>query len=301
MLDNEEMSLAVRPGALVGFAWLFGMVGLGLARAKVRETTLTATWWWSLAALSMTCGVELLAAGNALGDEATASLWRYTARVLLLCPAVSLVGAKHPQDGPWNFVVLSLWGVLALPAAESLLLHRGQPIEVHGFWSWFLAALVFLALVNVLPTRHALAGLLAVCGQTLLLWEYLPYSLPAWPEELTGGGTACLAAAALMFAAQPRTIGAAKSLDRLWLDFRDTFGLFWGLRVQERLLAAAKMYEWPVTLGWTGWVTREGQPLSEELPEEQHKAILLTLRGLLRRFVSNEWIETRLRGRDGPD
>lgn len=269
-----------------------GIAGLVAARRNVRGTTLVATWWWSLAALIAAVGGELLIAWQVLADDTVAESLRYAARVLLLCPTISLLGVKRPQDGPWNFIVLSLWGVLALPAAEALFLNTGQPLEVHGFRSWFVLALIFVSLVNTLPTRHWLAALAAVGGQTLLLFDYLP--LAVLPGPLTEFGFGLLAVAAILVALQGPRRTAATPLDRLWLDFRDCFGLFWGLRVQERLLATGRQAQWPVVLHWTGWTTPDGQPLREDLPEDHRRAILVTFRGLLWRFVSNEWIDRRL-------
>jgi hypothetical protein len=214
--------------------------------------------------------------------------------VLLLGPTVSLIGAKRPQDGPWNFVVLSLWGILALPSAEALFLNPGQPLEIQAFRSWFLLALILVTLANTLPTRHGLAAVLVVLGQTLLLAEYLPFPLGVSTGNASIAGFVSLATAAVLFAIQPSLKKNVTSLDQLWFDFRDVFGLFWGLRVQERLNAAAAMYQWPVTLTWAGWTTR----LTTELPADQQNAILTTFRGLLRRFVSSVWIDSRLPGQD---
>jgi hypothetical protein len=191
-------------------------------------------------------------------------------------------------------VVVSLWTVLALPAADALFLNSGQPLEIQGFPSWFIVVLILVTLVNTLPTKHALASLAAVAGQAFLLKDYLPLSIPGPRIELTIMGLSLLAVAALLFSLRPPRSTAAHPLDRLWLDFRDSFGLFWGLRVQERLLAAATMYQWPITLRWTGWTTLEGQPLRDTLSAEQQQAIVTTFRSLLRRFVANEWIDERL-------
>jgi hypothetical protein len=276
-----ELSLVAGTAALVGL------------RRIVHETTLTATWWWAFAAFTGAGLVELLDAASLLGETPSAAAWRYAARTFLLCPAVSLIGAKRPQDRPWNFVVLSLWGILVLPAANALLLSTGQPLLVYGFQSWFLVVLVLLGLVCALPTRHGFAAVLAAAGQVLLLQEYLPLRIAEPCHFITAAGIVCLASAAVLVALRARPVRMATTLDRLWLDFRDTFGLFWSLRVQERLNAAAKQFDWPIELHWTGWVTSDGQPLREELPQEQLKPVLVTFRGLLRRFVSNAWIDQR--------
>jgi hypothetical protein len=284
--------------ASITIALLAGITALIAARGKVSQTTLTATWWWTLASFVAAALVELAATWQFVTDVATITALRYAARALLLCPTVSLIGAKRPQAGPWNFVVLSLWGVVALPAAEALFLNTGQPVEIQAFRSWFLVALIVVSFVNVFPTRHGLAALLAVAGQTLLLAEYLPIPLAVSASVTSSVGFGILAVAAVLVALQPARAKATTSLDQLWLDFRDLFGLFWGLRVQERLNAAAKMYQWPVVLQWSGWTTADGQRLTSELAADEQRAILTTFRGLLRRFVSNAWIDSRLPSRD---
>jgi hypothetical protein len=273
-----------------------GAAALIVARQRVQGTTLIAPWRWTLGAFAATAGVELLVIWQAVADPAAVAALRYGARMLLLCPAISLLGVKRPQDGPWNFIVLSLWGVLALPAAESLLLNTGQPLEIAGFFSWFALALLLVSLFNTLPTRHWLAALAAAGGQAVFLGEYLPVPLPKTAILNVTTGLGLLAAAALLYALQrPRKL--APSLDLLWLDFRDSFGLLWGLRIQERIQAAAKMYSWPVALHWSGWKTSNGAPL-QDLPDAQRQELLATFRGLLRRFVTNEWIDSRLDSSD---
>jgi hypothetical protein len=277
--------------AILVVVLLGGVAALVLARRKVQGTTLVATWWWSLAAFAANGGLELLLAWQLADDDNAGQSLRYAARMLLLCPTISLLGVKRPQHGPWNFVVVSLWGVLALPSAEALFLNTGQPLEIAGFRSWFVLVLLLASLVNTLPTRHALAALLAIGGQVLLLGNYLPFPLPQSPYD-TEAGLGLLAVAAALYACRPAR-RASNSLDQLWLDFRDCFGLFWGLRMQERIQAAAKMYNWPIALHWSGWRAADG-PLTE-LPDDTRQQILTTFRGLLRRFVSNEWIDARLR------
>jgi hypothetical protein len=280
--------------AIVLAAFILGAAALIALRKRLMGTTLAATWWWGLGAFFANAILELLIALQVISDPASTQTLRYGARMLLLCPTISLLGVKRPQDGPWNFVVLSLWGVLALPAAEVLFLNTGQQLEIAGFRSWFLLLLLLASLANTLPTRHWLAASAAAAGQTALLNQYLPFPfLPATPVHEAELGLCLLAGSAALYAFPPPR-NAATSLDQLWIDFRDSFGLLWGLRLQERIQAAAKMYNWPVALHWSGWTAVDGSPL-EELPEDTRQQILTTFRGLLRRFVSNAWIDSRLR------
>ena len=83
----------------------------------------------------------------------------------------------------------------------------------------------------------------------------------------------------------PRRRGARQPLDRLWLDFRDLVGTLWALRVAERINTASAQCGWSARLGWHGW-TLDGPPPA---------AMERSLRMLLRRFVSPQWIDQRLR------
>jgi hypothetical protein len=277
--------------AIILPALVAGAAALAASRSKVAGTTLVATWWWGLAAFGAACGLELLFAWRLIADDNAGQALRYAARMLLLCPTISLLGVKRPQDGPWNFVVTSLWGVLALPAAEALFLNTGQPLEISGFRSWFVLVLLSASLVNTLPTRHWPAALAATGGQCVLLGRYLPLPVPQFPFD-TEAGLGLLALAAALYALRPPR-RSSNSLDQLWFDFRDSFGLFWGLRVQERIQASAKMYDWPVALHWSGWKAADGKPV-QNLNDIPRQEITTTFRGLLRRFVSNDWIDARL-------
>jgi hypothetical protein len=80
------------------------------------------------------------------------------------------------------------------------------------------------------------------------------------------------------------------ALDRVWLDFRDAFGAVWALRVMERMNAASTMYGWPVLLSWNGFSPRDDAPEVSPVPPTVEES----LRTLLRRFVSPEWIDERM-------
>ena len=77
----------------------------------------------------------------------------------------------------------------------------------------------------------------------------------------------------------------ASEFDRLWLGFRDRFGLVWGQRLREQFNRSAVHAGWPVTLRWTGLRLRPGTSLPR--PEVQEE-ILATLRALLKRFGPEE-------------
>jgi hypothetical protein len=127
-----------------------------------------------------------------------------------------------------------------------------------------------------------------------LHWRYLPLTGATQSDGLSLWGLGLLAAA-LVVAAEIGRHGRPRGdpLDRLWIDFRNQYGVVWGLRVAERVNASAKMNGWDVSLGWHGFATNGGNSV-EVIPTEVRAGIEAALRTLLRRFVSGEWIDRRL-------
>lgn len=273
------------------FAALTAMV-IASAWARINKTTLTGPWCWSLLSLGAIAAVEGLVAGGLVRQSAEA--WRFAASVGIFSPWMSLIGAKRPQDQPWHFIVASLWGIQALPAAEALFLRPGQPLAIIDFRAFFLMVLICLSLLIHLPTRFWWTALLAAGGQLLLLWSYLPFdTTPPTAFHVVGAAVLFLAAAlvALLNVRRPR---AALPFDRLWQDFRDAFGALWAVRVMERVNASAAMYDWPVRLTWSGFRAAEDLSRVAEIPPAIAPDVQRVLVNLLRRFVSHGWIEQRL-------
>ncbi len=72
---------------------------------------------------------------------------------------------------------------------------------------------------------------------------------------------------------------SASEVDRLWLNFRDRFGVFWAQRVREQFNRSAAHALLPGTLSWHGW---EGG--GQVTTEEQTRELLELLKALLKRF-----------------
>jgi hypothetical protein len=272
-----------------------GLSVLLLARDAVRQMTLVGAWWWTLAALLGWAGVELCGGFSGIGSGPL-PLLRFAAVAISFCPAIAVIGAKRPQHMAWNLVVLSLWIIATLPAAEAFFLQRGGGIKIGDVRSVFLWGLILLGLACYLLTRYWLAALLLIAGQIIALAPHLVFiRRTLFPQpELVG---LLLAAAALVVArlVSRRRPGAGSGYDRAWLDFRDAFGLFWALRVQERVNAAAKQFNWDIELGWGGFRRASDGARLSEFDSSIEPALRSTFKGLLRRFVSNDWIESRLR------
>src|SRR5262245_38410697 len=97
-----------------------GFVLLAARRRRFRGSTLMAAWWWTIASWAAIVAAECW---RAFADDPASpriAAFRYVAAVGALCPLAAVLGAKRPQDKPWQFIVLSLWLVLSLPAAQTL-------------------------------------------------------------------------------------------------------------------------------------------------------------------------------------
>ena len=289
------------PEAVWQAAGALGLMFLGSSmllrsRRHLRGTTLLAPAIWAAGSLLAIGGTELgllSTSGGAASDWAEPL--RFAAAMSLFCPTMAVLGAKRPQDKAWQFIVVSLWIVLALPSGEWLLQSGGEAFEIHPARSWFLAILIAIGTVNVLATRFWPSGLLLFVGQLVLLGGYLPLvprQLPEAIATLVGLGL-CIIALALVIVGWPARAAVTLPLDRVWLDFRDMFGAVWGLRIVERLNASARVGGWDVQLRWNGFCKPSGEPVGQLAPD-QAAQIEDASRTLLRRFVSPEWIAARL-------
>ncbi len=285
------------PGPLViGGVSAVGLCALFGRKSRLTGTTLVAPWCWSLAALA---AVAVSAMAIAIAAGAPRAEWvmplRFAAAMTTFCPLMALLGAKRPQDRAWQFIVFSLWIVLSLPSFEWLLF--GGVEEIHPARFWFLVVLTLIGATNGLTTRYWPSGLLFAVGQLALLAPFLTSGHVPLPEEVTGslGLSAMVLAWVLVALGLPPARRASNPLDRVWRDFRDLYGVVWAMRIAERINASATMYSWPVRLDWRGFRDRETDQPVAEVPE----AVVESLRSLLRRFVSPEWIAARLEGPPG--
>ena len=233
----------------------------------------------------------------------------YTAAVLSIAPLLAVLGAKRPQNGAWQFIVLTLVAVLLLPVGQGWAYGDAVP-HVHGLFQWLIAAHILLAVANYFATRFRGSALVYAVGAVLSAGKFLPvlvdygsagvyWALLCFPLSILG-------AAAIVW----RSSRAPSGLQHLWLDFRDAYGAVWALRVAERLNAAARMHRWPVEFTWSGILVTDGanttssgnarpsEAALEQLDPAVRHRVERELRSLLRRFVSHEWIVKRLGSRE---
>jgi len=279
-------TLSVTPTAALA-ACVVGLVALAWLIRRFRRTTYVAPLVWGAASLITLAATETIIATSGHAPDWNAGL-RFFATMGTFCPMMALLGAKRPQDRGWQFIALSLWVILSLPSFEWLLF--GGVAEIHAARCYFLVVLMGVGALNGVAIRYWPSSLLYCLGQISLIAPYFAElgSITGSPWPLLG--IVLIAGSWLLLAlGWPRPSQSAQPLDRLWLDFRDTFGVVWALRIMERINASATMYDWPVTLGWTGFHPRASATMTET-----PAAVEESLRALLRRFVSPEWIEVRL-------
>ncbi len=295
----------IEPGATsAAIAATLGSAGIALLcwrRRWLSETTLIAPWIWCVVSIGAVAFGEVLIGFTSAGETLP---WheplRFVAAVTIFCPTMALLGAKRPQDKAWHLIVVSLWAVLVLPAAEQMLLQPNQPMEIQDARSWFLVALIVLSLLNSVLTRFWPTAILYTTTEIMLLAEHLPFSTASLGTAgvLTGLMLSVLAILLIAIAKSRRQNQLRYVEDQLWLDFRDYFCVLWSVRVAERINAAAKMYEWNIALSWNGFHRTDTSDGQGEIPSEVASTLRQTMKNLMRRFVSDEWMERRLRESD---
>lgn len=282
-------------------------------RSAARGTTMLYAWGWACVAAAGIATVEI-AIALPKGQGLEPDTWkpaRYLAAILLFCPLMSALGSKRPHEQAWQWIVLSLWGILALPALEWLALRRAPALEISGVRGWFLLLLVGMTALHWLGTRVTVAGVLLAAAQTCALWEWLPIGgegVEPWISHLLL--LSALAAGTLSLRSSPAirsvrkedhsaTDSSEAARDQVWRDFRDRFGTLWAFRLMERVNSAASLAGWNARLEWNGVRPLASSPPSAAkepaAPErlEQENGLNQALWNLLRRFVATDWCQSR--------
>jgi hypothetical protein len=201
---------------------------------------------------------------------------RYFALCLTGCAGVAVLGARRPHVGAWNAVVLGFLAVMLTPWVEYRLL--GTPLTT-GIRTWFLGGMLAVSVINYLPTRFALAAVLVGLGCTVEFVTLLDADLQLPPVRDPALYCLLFASWDVLLHRMPPTL---TPIDVIWLDFRDRYGLFWGLRIREQFDLAMKNAGVPLRLSWTGLRTLPGTIPPDE---NQVATALLTLRALRKRFL----------------
>ena len=292
-----DFSLVSCVAALVAAA--AACLGAFLARGS---TAVPAAAWACAAALALAAESAGRATGG-LTEPAAFAAARLGVVALSMCPTMSVLGAKRPQHGVWQFIVASLAGILALPAVSALLVRPGSMPDVHPLQQWFMPLLAAVGWMNFAATRHGLAAAIVTSGQLLLLRPFLPFA-----GELDLGriattdavGAALLAVGSVAAVVQSAVwpVGGRRAshervndarlvaaVERPFLALRETLGAAWTLRIAERFNATAAARGWPCRLRFGGLDVggdAGGRPWQADA--------IRTARALVRRFASDDWL-----------
>lgn len=255
--------------------FLAGIYPLARAWWANRETTLLQALNWTITAwVAWMFSLIFAEAEGATRLEPA----RFLALCLTGCAGIAVLGARRPHVGPWNFVVLGLLAVMVLPLVEGLI---AGVASLDALRTLFLGSTLAIGILNYLPTRLVpAAGLLALaCGGHIVLLV-APASVPAgFPAAFVSylAVALCPWAAWASWLRQPLP---PHEFDRLWLAFRNRYGLLWGQRVREQFNRSALNAGWPYYLAWAGLRRLVISGPDEVKPEE----LLNTLDALLKRF-----------------
>lgn len=254
---------------------LTGAYPLWRAWQANRRTTLFQAVHWAIAAWAGWCAALL--ADLSRGGQDNLSI-HYVALCLTGCAGVAVLGARRPGVTAWNFVLLGLLAVLLMPVVQGLSNLRENPLQ-----ALFLGAVVAVGVLNYLPTRLALAAVILAGGLTLeITGLFIQHDLSRHWEQSIGFSRLLLAACpwaaygSYRWRNQPEAV-----FDKIWIDFRDRFGLVWGQRLREQFNRSAHNAGWPVVLRWQGLRIVPGNSLPNN---EMQTQIVQTLQAMLKRF-----------------
>ena len=238
----------------------------------------------------------------------SASLLVYLAATATLCPVVALLGAKKPQNRAWQWIVGALWLIFSLPALTAVTYGHTQ-LELGSIWIGLIVILILLQIMNYLATRYFFSAVLIASAQITLLLDCKAITLDAnsiWIMRYAWFSSTTIAVLLLLLAnvaallLTPRKLKTSQRGDRgndLWQEFSQRYGLLWSRRVADR---AEKMFDQAgssLRIGRKGFYTSENQQTNsaEQLPEQA----IATLKNLLLRFVSRQWMADIVSG-DSP-
>jgi hypothetical protein len=293
------MGLAASMLVIIGLPTL---LPLGLrAHAALRDTSLRLALGWAAAAwlLWLSGGIlNMLALAGGAVDEGVADQVWYAAAVVSLCPAVAALGARRPTVRVWTaFVLVPLVLVFSWPAWTVWSDGRPGPLQIETPLLLGYALVGVMGVGNYVGTRHCAAALvgMAALGWLAASFADAPFAADRLATDVsmrTGSTFLLVLAAWLAQGSASPPADEPPGWDRVWGDFRDTFGVVWASRCLDRVNATAEKEAWPVRLDMSGFVWQPDTPPARR--QATTERIDHTLRWLLRRFVDPPWIDRRL-------
>ncbi len=275
-------------------------VQLYLARGFLHDTNARSAHRWAFTSFVVLISVWL----SSISPYQNAfirieAIW-YIAAILLLAPFVSILGARHPTNKFWSlFVVLPLMFVLGFPLLVTWVggsLQEEFYIQPPILIGFFLV--LMMSVGNYFGTSFTLPAILAgssvvliVVPLTTTVPSFFPAKEHAFPAAVITHSIAIIWV--YLITKRNQYVKYEFAYDRLWINFRDLFGIVWAKRVAEQVNQAAEKNHWQVRLELHGFVWLEDK-ITAEQKAETITGIDQQLRWALSRFVSESWIERQL-------
>ncbi len=276
-----------------------GLGGRGVFRLirTVRHTSLVAAAWWAVGSqLILTVAWVGMILPQTFSPGIADQIW-YLAAVSSICPLVAVLGARRGRIVDWSlFVLLPLIAVLEWPAlAEWSRTWNGRRLELEAPSLIAFVLVLLMGVGNFLGTRWTWPALWWAMNWGWVLWNFgTLFGQVKIPREMTLG---IVAVFQILFWWSVETAArrkpAASGWDRVWVDFRDHFGILWAFRVMTRINEVAHREQWPWRLTADGLklVASVNSPAGDPSADPR---VDRTFRWLLKQFVDSEWIDTRL-------
>lgn len=286
------------------YAWL--MTGLAAVNCwqvqgqRPLHTGMTSgyAWYWTrISALGLLAAVLFSGAVLAMNPAWTSGL-QYLSAILMLTPAVCMLGARRPGVAAWQwFVVLPLIFVLAWPGAVQIVNSNGRvPLQLS---LPALSGFCLVALMSAAPglgrgmTVACLLQLAAATAAVSPAIPWLPHSTWLFPSAALLQLLATTQSGNCLRQHQAQLQQAASlhgKTTQLWLLFQDLYGMIWAQRLIERARDFERSEKWQCSLTLDGFTTLA-------TPAETEQAIARALpafRWLLGRFFAGEWVDAHL-------
>jgi hypothetical protein len=219
------------------------------------------------------------------------SCLHYLGATLMLTPLVDILGARKPGHRVWPwFVVCPMilvlqWPVVSHLMSEQATTHFDLPIPtLMGF-----LLVLIMGAGNYFGTANTATCLIGAAGIILFVLPLSNWS--NWPGDgMVLAGSVCLTLSVLLAEGRLKSSGSSVGHERLWLDFRDTYGLVWARRVMDRINQFADREKWNVVMTLDGF-----RPTSDAAADDgTHQRPVEVLRWVLRRFASETFLNRYL-------
>ena len=249
-------------------------------RSMVRGTSLIAAWNWALLAIT---GMTTLAVARFLPSadaHLESHLPDYLIATLLLTPLVSVLGARMPAGRAWSvFVVLPLVVVLCWPAfSEAWNMRTLSPVNLGTPAALGFLLVLLMAFGNYFGSGNTGAAILYAAAIVIRMWP-----ITGWPSPVSVGwhlrilftdglpvAAACLGYFRILNLQNMPVSSQAQAANRLWLIFRDLFGIVWAKRVMDRMNLFASREQWNILLTLDGF-TEPSPPHGPDSASQEKK------------------------------